>query len=172
MNDGQHVTVLVTRSTSRCVRLPCRISRSSRFLSSTATGMFDITALERGSPSLYYASLGEVSEWLKEPVSKTGKVLRPSRVRIPPSPLSFNNLQQPQRPPNTEGFPFWAHFWAHRIEMRLGGLARGRLVGATRKGFQFDPRAGLTGTCWKERPSWDLRERRDCVIGTYLGHCA
>ena len=51
--------------------------------------MFDMTALERGSPSLYYASLGEVSEWLKEPVSKTGEVLRPSRVRIPPSPLPF-----------------------------------------------------------------------------------
>ena len=48
-----------------------------------------MTALERGSPSLYYASLGEVSEWLKEPVSKTGEVLRPSRVRIPPSPLPF-----------------------------------------------------------------------------------
>lgn len=55
--------------------------------------MFYITALERGSPSLYYASLGEVSEWLKEPVSKTGKVLRPSRVRIPPSPFPSNDLR-------------------------------------------------------------------------------
>lgn len=61
---------------------------SGRSLGSIATIAFEVTALERGSPSLYYASLGEVSEWLKEPVSKTGEVLRPSRVRIPPSPLS------------------------------------------------------------------------------------
>ena len=31
--------------------------------------------------------LGQVSEWLKEPVSKTGKGATPSRVRIPPCPL-------------------------------------------------------------------------------------
>ena len=30
---------------------------------------------------------GQVSEWLKEPVSKTGKGATPSRVRIPPCPL-------------------------------------------------------------------------------------
>jgi hypothetical protein len=30
--------------------------------------------------------LGQVSEWLKEPVSKTGKPARVSRVRIPPCP--------------------------------------------------------------------------------------
>src|SRR5262249_37076224 len=30
---------------------------------------------------------GEVSEWLKEPVSKTGRPVRVSRVRIPPSPF-------------------------------------------------------------------------------------
>ncbi len=60
--------------------------------------MFYITDLERGSPSLYYASLGEVSEWLKEPVSKTGKVLRPSRVRIPPSPFPSNDLGRCMRP--------------------------------------------------------------------------
>ena len=29
-----------------------------------------------------------MSEWLKEPVSKTGRLVRVSRVRIPPSPLT------------------------------------------------------------------------------------
>ncbi len=43
-------------------------------------------ALETPPTSLYNPSLGEVSEWLKEPVSKTGNVLRRSWVRIPPSP--------------------------------------------------------------------------------------
>ena len=32
---------------------------------------------------------GEVSEWLKEPVSKTGVPLGVPRVRIPPSPVDF-----------------------------------------------------------------------------------
>ncbi len=31
--------------------------------------------------------LGEVSEWLIEPVSKTGVPVRVPRVRIPPSPM-------------------------------------------------------------------------------------
>ncbi len=31
--------------------------------------------------------LGEVSEWLIEPVSKTGVPVRVPRVRIPPSPI-------------------------------------------------------------------------------------
>jgi hypothetical protein len=32
---------------------------------------------------------GQVSEWLKEPVSKTGIPVRVSRVRIPPCPLQY-----------------------------------------------------------------------------------
>ena len=35
---------------------------------------------------------GEVAEWLNVPVSKTGKVARPSRVRIPPSPPDSHEL--------------------------------------------------------------------------------
>ena len=35
---------------------------------------------------LKYFTHGEVAEWLKAPVLKTGKVSKPSRVRIPPSP--------------------------------------------------------------------------------------
>src|SRR6516164_3442393 len=34
--------------------------------------------------------IGEVPEWPNGPVSKTGRGLAPSRVRIPPSPLSSN----------------------------------------------------------------------------------
>ena len=35
---------------------------------------------------LKYFTHGEVAEWLKAPVLKTGKVSKPSRVRLPPSP--------------------------------------------------------------------------------------
>ena len=37
---------------------------------------------------------GEVSEWLKELVSKTSVGLAPPRVRIPPSPLVFQGVLQ------------------------------------------------------------------------------
>lgn len=38
-------------------------------------------------PIFYFSAPGQVSEWLKEPVSKTGIPARVSRVRIPPCPL-------------------------------------------------------------------------------------
>jgi hypothetical protein len=37
--------------------------------------------------TMYDASFGEVSEWLMEPVSKTGVRATVPRVRIPPSPV-------------------------------------------------------------------------------------
>jgi hypothetical protein len=42
---------------------------------------------------------GEVSEWLKEPVSKTGVGLRRPRVRIPASPPFISFLQVSNRNP-------------------------------------------------------------------------
>ncbi len=44
--------------------------------------------LETRPAPVYNEALGEVSEWFKEPVSKTGRPVRVSRVRIPPSPCS------------------------------------------------------------------------------------
>ena len=39
-------------------------------------------------PLLVFAPEGQVSEWLKEPVSKTGMPVRVSWVRIPPCPFT------------------------------------------------------------------------------------
>lgn len=82
-----------------------------------------------------------MSEWLKEPVSKTGKPVRVSRVRIPPCPL----------PPSTDslagsllglclgdalGTPVEAHH--HRQAARYAaGLRAGRLPATSRDSFPF-----------------------------------
>ena len=50
------------------------------------TGASQLARVHYFSSSLFRFN-GQVSEWLKEPVSKTGKPVRVSRVRIPPCPF-------------------------------------------------------------------------------------
>ena len=68
------------------VRGPCYVSqRVSGEICSVDVGS-QVLRLESRPAPLYNARLGEVSEWLKEPVSKTGGPVWVSWVRIPPSP--------------------------------------------------------------------------------------
>ena len=92
-------------------------------------------------PKLY--DPGQVSEWLKEPVSKTGIPVRVSRVRIPPCPL-FPALSPAPIEIAALLNPYPGHAWTtearktrfaplwFRLHMTNGGLLDARLPAHSR----------------------------------------
>src|SRR5689334_6838882 len=86
----------------------------------------------RGAETCAILRGGRVSEWLKEPLSKSGKLARASWVRIPPLPPVSSGKQPQADEAGAAGagdaladlafshfwacFSFWSVFWRSPIE--------------------------------------------------------
>ncbi len=61
-----------------------------------------MVSFQSGGPVIRYREpAGEVAEWSNASVSKTDMGASPSRVRIPPSPLKFQQIQRIRKSPRT-----------------------------------------------------------------------